>query len=131
MIKSVNEYYQTSMDVLNKDVRDNLFNKDHPIYTKDKDSTPTRYLTNAKVTNSFVADGCIIDGTIENSIIARGVRIKKGSVIKNSIILQQSDIGSNVSLKHVIVDKKAIIRDDKELVGTEDFSIVVSKGRII
>ena len=131
MIKSINEYYQTSMDVLNKEVRDTLFNKDHPIYTKDKDSTPTRYLTNAQISNSFVADGCIIDGVVENSIIARGVKIKKGCVIENSIILQQSDIGSNVHLKHVIADKKVIVRENKELVGTEDFPIVVEKGRVI
>lgn len=130
-ISSVNDYYNTSMELLKKDVRIQLFNKAHPIYTKDKDSTPTKYLANSNVTNSFVADGCIIDGTVENSIIFRGVRVKKGCVIKNSIILQQSDIGENVKLKNVILDKKTMIRDDKELVGTEDFPIVVGKGMII
>ena len=130
-ISNINDYYNTSMELLNKDVRDQLFNKEHPIYTKDKDSTPTKYLSNSSVTNSFVADGCIVDGVVENSIIFRGVRIKKGTVIKNSIILQQSDIGENVKLKNVILDKKTMIRDEKELVGTEEFPIVVGKGKII
>ena len=131
MIKSINEYYQTSMDILNKEVRESLFNKNQPIYTKNKDTTPTRYLSNAEVNNSFIADGCVIDGIVENSIVARSVRIKKGTVIKNSIILQQSDIGENVTLKNVILDKKVIVRDEKELVGTSEFPIVVGKGRII
>lgn len=131
MIKSINEYYQASMEILNKEVRDTLFNSKTPIYTKDKDSTPTRYLSNAKVSNSLIADGCIIDGEVSNSIIARGVKIKKGTVITNSIILQQSDIGENVKLKNVILDKKVIIRDNKELVGTDDYQVVVGKGKII
>ena len=131
MVKSIDDYYNISMDILTKDVRDELFSKDHPIYTKDKDSTPTRYLTNAKVSNSLVADGCVIDGSVVNSIIARGVKVKKGCLIENSIIMQQSDIGENVHLKNVIIDKKVIVRENKELVGTEQFPIVVGKGRII
>ena len=131
MVKSVDDYYNISMDILTKEVRDELFNKHHPIYTKDKDSTPTRYLSNAKINNSLIADGCVIDGTVVNSIVARGVRVKKDCVIENSIIMQQSDIGEGVHLRNVIADKKVIVRDNKELVGTEQFPIVVGKGRII
>jgi glucose-1-phosphate adenylyltransferase len=119
------------MEILKKDVRDELFNTEHPIYTKDKDSTPTRYLSNSEVKNCFVADGCSIDGKIENSLIFRSVKIKKGTTIKNSIILQNSEIGENVRLENVILDKKVIVKDNKELVGTSDFPILVGKGKII
>lgn len=130
-IATLSDYYDASMEILNQDVREELFTSAHPIYTKDKDTTPTRYLNNACVKNCFVADGCLIDGEIENSIIFRNVKIKKGSVIQNSIILQQSDIGENVHLKNVVLDKKVIIRDDSELVGTKDFPVIVGKGKII
>ena len=59
-----------------KEVRDEIFNEIHPIYTKDKDTTPTRYLSNGSVKNCFVADGCIIDGEIENSIKTRSEQRK-------------------------------------------------------
>ena len=131
LIQSIMEMNQVNHQMLKDEVRLALFNEETPIYTKDKDTTPTRYLSNGSVKNCFVADGCVIDGTVENSIVARSVRIKKGTVIKNSIILQQSDIGENVHLKNVILDKKVIVRDDKELVGTSEFPIVVGKGRII
>ena len=131
MILNLNDYYQENMAILNRNVRETIFNQAHPIYTKDKDTTPTCYLSGANVSNSFVADGCRIDGTVKNSILFRNVVVKKGAVIENSIILQQSEIGENVHLKSVITDKKVIVRDNKELVGTEDFPIVVGKGRII
>lgn len=130
-IATTSDYYNTSMEILNSRVREELFNKEHPIYTKDKDTTPTRYLNNSQVKNCFVADGCIIDGVVENSIIFRNVKVKKGSSIENSIILQQSDIGENVHLKNVILDKKVIVRDHSELVGTKEFPIIVGKGKII
>ena len=130
-ISTLNEYKAVNMEILNKEIRDEIFNEVHPIYTKDKDTTPTRYLSNGSVKNCFVADGCIIDGEVENSIIFRSVHIKKGTVIKNSIIMQQSEIGENVNLENVIVDKKVIVRDNKRLVGTEDFPVVVGKSKVI
>lgn len=130
-VSTINEYTKVNHQMLKDEVRLALFNEETPIYTKDKDTTPTRYLSNGSVKNCFVADGCVIDGEIENSIIFRSVHIKKGTKIKNSIILQQSDIGENVELENVIVDKKVMIRDNKRLVGTEEFPIVVGKSKVI
>ena len=93
--------------------------------------TPSRYLSNSNVKNCFIADGCTIDGTVENSIIFRSVKIDKGTTIKNSIVLQQSDIGENVRLENVILDKLVIVRNNRELVGTKDFPVIVGKGKII
>ena len=130
-INTINDYYRLNMEILNKNVRDILFNTNSRIYTKVKDMTPTKYLENSKVKNSFIADGCIIDGEVENSIIFRGVVINRGSVIKNSIIMQQSEIQNNTHLENVILDKRVLIRENKTLIGTEDFPIVVSKGKVI
>lgn len=130
-IATISDYYTTSMEILNKEVREELFKIDTPIYTKDKDMTPSRYLSNSNVKNCFIADGCTIDGTVENSIIFRSVKIDKGTTIKNSIVLQQSDIGENVRLENVILDKLVIVRNNRELVGTKDFPVIVGKGKII
>ena len=47
-----------------------------------------------------------IEGTVENSIIFRGVKVGKGTVIKNSILLQDTFTGNNVTLNCVISDNK-------------------------
>ena len=47
----------------------------------------------------------MINGTVENSIISRGVKIAKGAVIKNSIIMQKCQIGENCLIDSVILDK--------------------------
>ena len=42
--------------------------------------------------------GCEIEGTVENSILFRGVKVAKGAVIRNSIIMQDNIIGANAAL---------------------------------
>ncbi len=131
-ITSLESYFKNSMKLLETDVRDGLFGVDQrPIFTKLRNSAPTRYTGDAKVTNSFVADGCIIEGTVENSILFRGVRVGKGTVVKNSILLQDTFTGNNVSLNCVITDKNVVIRDERALSGHETMPFFIPKGSMI
>ncbi|MBQ8849967.1 MAG: glucose-1-phosphate adenylyltransferase subunit GlgD [Clostridia bacterium] len=131
-ITSLESYFKNSMKLLETDVRDGLFNVDQrPIYTKLRNSAPTRYTGKAKVTNSFVADGCVIEGTVENSILFRGVRVGKGTVVKNSILLQDTFTGNNVSLNCVITDKNVVIRDERALSGHESMPFFIPKGSMV
>ena len=67
-IASVESYYKTNMDFLDKDIR-NFFFREHPeIYTKVDDLPPAKYNPGANVKNSLVSSGCIINGAVENSI---------------------------------------------------------------
>lgn len=130
-INSLTSYFKNSMKLLEPDVRNGLFFADRPIYTKLRNSAPTRYAGDSKVTNSFVADGCVIEGTVENSILFRGVRVGKGTVIKNSILMQDTFTGNNVSLNCVISDKNVVIRDGRVLSGHETMPLFIAKGRMV
>lgn len=127
-ISSVQAYYDVSMNLLEKDCRSRLFNKDFPIYTKERDDMPSLYGAESHLTNSLVADGCIIDGTVENSIIFKGVKVGKGAVVKNSILMQDTVIGENAKLSCVIADKKVNIKNGVELSGAPTFPVTLSKG---
>lgn len=58
------------MGLLDKDVRDELFGA-RDIYTKVRDSAPSKYGDEVVVKNSLISDGCEIEGTVENSILFR------------------------------------------------------------
>ena len=59
------------------------------------------------MSNSLVANGCDIEGTVENSILFRGVKVRKGAVVKNSIIMQRSEIGEGAYVENTIKDKRS------------------------
>ena len=120
-------YYKHNMELLEKPVRDELFGE-RDIYTKVRDSAPTKYGENAVVKNSLISDGCVIEGVVENSILFRGVKVEKGAVVKNSIIMQDNIIGANTSLDCVITDKNVVISDRKTLAGCRELPYFIQKG---
>lgn len=130
-IGSMGDYYRVSMDMLDSNVREELFYKFGHIFTKVRDDVPTKYSENADVKDSCIADGSIIEGTVEHSIIFRDARIGKGSHISNSIIMQGTYIGNNVTLNSVIVDKDVRINDNRTMMGFESCPIHIKKASVI
>ena len=129
IIGSLEGYFACNMELLDPAKRKEIFEvPNFPVYTKVRNSAPTKYTSNASVKNSYIADGCVIDGTVENSIIFRGVKVGKGAVIRNSIILQDTYIGSDVSLNCVITDKNVVINDGRVLSGHQTMPFFIGKG---
>ncbi|MBE6586469.1 MAG: glucose-1-phosphate adenylyltransferase subunit GlgD, partial [Ruminococcaceae bacterium] len=128
-IGSLESYFACSMQLLTDEARKGLFYvKNRPILTKVRNSAPTKYNEGASVKNSLIADGCIIEGTVENSILFRGVKVGKGTVVKNSILMQDTYTGSDVSLNCVITDKNVMIRDGRTLSGHETMPFFIGKN---
>ena len=133
VISSMPEYFAHSMELIkNEKIREELFEtKNRPIYTKVRNSAPAKYADGAKVKNSLIADGCVIEGQVENSILFRGVKVGKNTVIKNSILFQDTFTGGSVSLNYVLTDKDVVIRDGTTLSGAQSMPIYVAKGKMI
>jgi len=131
-ITTIEDYYKNNMKLLDEEIRKQIFEQpNHRIYTKVRDSAPTRFASTASVSNSFIADGCEIEGTVINSILFRGVKIGKGTVVENSILMQDTIVGNNVHLKCVITDKNVAIRDRNDLSGCEKIPYYLSKNAMV
>ncbi len=131
VLSSLQSFFDTNMELLDTDNRKELFPKERPVFTKVRDEMPTIYGLGSDVRNSLIADGCSIEGTVENCVLFRGVRIGKGAVVKNSIIMQGTYIGENANLNCVVIDKSAVIKPGKTLCGDKSFPIYIGKEIII
>ena len=130
-IDSIQAYYQANMDIMNKEVRTELFNLTDPIYTKVRDDAPAKYGLEASAKNSLIADGCVIEGTVENSVLFRGVKVGKGAVIKNCILMQDAEVGDKCELNYVIADKNVKVGNYRSLCGTVDYPVFVNKNSAV
>lgn len=130
-IDSLSSYFKVSMDLLDINNCNELFNSERPVYTKTRDDMPSTYGIGSNVKNSLVANGCIIEGEVENSIIFKGVRIEKGAVVRNSIVMQESFVAAGSSLDYVIIDKIAVVTPNKTLSGAENYPFYIGKGIVI
>ena len=129
-ISSLSSFFQANMDLLNKEVRNEIFGG-RDVYTKVNDSAPAKFAPTAKVKNSLVSDGCLIEGTVENSILFRGVKVGKGTVVKNCILMSENIVGENCNLSYVVSDKDSVIRDNRLLAGCEQKPYFINKGSLI
>ena len=129
-ITSLQAYYNSNMSILDSANRTELFG-DRGVFTKIRDSAPTKYGNSAIVKNSMIADGCEIEGEVENSIIFRNVKVGRGAVVKNSIVMQGTVLGEKAQLNCIIADKKVVIRDRKVLSGSENHPFYIGKGIMI
>ncbi len=119
--RTVKEFWQANMDLLGDDplidmeewgVRTNLEHRGI------RDYQPTRVGLDACVSNSLIYNGCEVHGTVKNSIIFPGVIIGEGTVIEDSVIFFNNEIGKNCTLKNVISDVNTSYSDNVE-VGIE------------
>ncbi len=128
-VDSLAGYYRCNMDLLDRKVLDDLFgNPERPVYTKVRDSAPTRYDAGSRVRHSLVADGCEIYGEVEDSILFRGVKISPGAKVKGCILMQDTIVSEHADLNCVITDKNVVIRDRRVLSGCPDLPFFIGKN---
>ena len=130
-IRTIKDYFNRSMDLLNLDLREKLWLGIDRIHTKIVDNPPTQYTSQAKVSNSLIASGCSIAGEVINSIIFRGVILEPGCKIKNSIIMSKCHIHATAQTEYAILDKLVKVNGENVLKGSLNNPLVVLKRTVI
>lgn len=131
VIGSMQDYYEANMELMQCNVRQQLFNPKRPIYTKVRDDMPAHYGINSCLNNSMVADGSIIEGEVDDCVLFRGVRVGKGSKLDHCVIMQDVVIGENCNLSHVVIDKDVTVTDGTNINGTDTYPVSISKGSVV
>ena len=129
--ESVEEYFANSLALSRKEVRDDLFHYNHPVYTKVRDRVPTYYGEDCEIENCIVADGCMLEGEAKNSVLFRQVTLEPGVEVEDCIIMNDTVVGADSYLKYVILDKNVTVRPGSKLVGTPTNPIFVRRGETV
>ncbi|SPF52545.1 glucose-1-phosphate adenylyltransferase, beta subunit GlgD-like protein [Candidatus Desulfosporosinus infrequens] len=117
-IRSLQDYFDRSMELLDLEVRGRVWLGEDRIHTKLKDYPPTKYTSHAKVSNSLIASGCTIAGEVINSIIFREVVVEQGCKIANSIILPKCHIHAKAQMDYAILDKAVTVMGENFFKGS-------------
>ena len=129
--ESVEEYFANSMALINKEVRKDIFNGAHVIYTKVRDRVPTYYGAECEIEDVLVADGCMLDGEAENCILFRQVTIAEDAEVEDCIIMNDSVVGAGAELKYVILDKNVTVTPGTKIIGTKKNPIIIKRGETV
>ncbi|MDX9691416.1 MAG: glucose-1-phosphate adenylyltransferase [Acholeplasmataceae bacterium] len=108
-VGTYDSYLETNLQMTKDYTELDLYDPTWKVYTKSEDLPPVKVGSEASIQNSLVSNGCVIEGTVINSVLSPGVRVGKGSMVKDSVILNSVIIGENVTINRSILDKKVIV----------------------
>ncbi len=108
-VGTLRSYYSASIGLLAKRPRLDLFKEDTNIITVPDDYPPFVLSKGAAVESSLVCNGCTIEGSVSASILSPGVVVEKGARIENSIIFHDCVVKRGALVKNSILDKMTVI----------------------
>lgn len=130
-IRSVQEYYDRSMQLLDPAIRADLFCATRPVRAKSADKSSSYIGPTGRCVNSLVGDGCNIEGTVENCILFPGVVVEEGAHVRNCVLFRDTVIHRNADLAYIIADKQVRVLADRTLIGHSSYPLVLSKGACV
>ena len=122
-VGTIRSYWDANMRLLDSPPSIS-FSADWPIRTKeDEPRSPTIISRRGDVVDSMVSHGCIIEGRVENSILSPGVRVAANTVVKYSVIMNDTVIGRESVVDYSILDKRVIIEAGSHVGTGNDFQV--------
>ena len=128
-IRTLYDYFEASMDMLEPDIRRDVFFKNGHIYTKTHADVPVLYGLDSVVRQSLIADGSSIEGRVSQSIVFRRVKLGKNADIASSIVMQDSVIGEGAILRYCITDKNVRVAPGAHIIGEPSRPRLLTKGQ--
>lgn len=135
-VGTIKSYWQSHMDLLDTPPKLDLYNRNWIIHTRTEERPPVKLMRGCEIIDSQISDGCIIEpgATVIRSILSPGVTIGARSVVKESILLTDTQVGQDVKIERAIFDKRVCVGDGAIIGDMEStsFSIpMIGKNAIL
>lgn len=116
-VGTIESYYEANMDLIKVSPQLNLYNYKWPILTNQGNLPPAKTIFDdddrrGQNIDSYVCAGCITSGaTVRRSIIGPLCKINSYSLVEDSILFENVNVGRNVKIRKAIIDKNLTIPD--------------------
>jgi glucose-1-phosphate adenylyltransferase len=110
-VGTLEAYYEANMDVVAVSPVFNLYDKEWPIRTHQRQYPPAKFVfaesgRTGSAVDSIVSAGCIVSGgMVKSSILSPDVRVNSYSDVEDSIIFSHVNIGRHCKIKKAIIDR--------------------------
>ena len=114
-VGTLSSYWEANMELIDIVPEFNLYEEYWKIYTK-SESLPPQYIADTGlIERSIIGEGSEIYGSVYNSVIGCNVTVGKGTVIRDSIIMNNTVIGQDCELCKAIVAEQVTVGDKVKL----------------
>lgn len=114
-VGTLSSYWEANMELIDIVPDFNLYEEYWKIYTKSNVLPPQYIASDSVVEKCIIGEGSEIYGKVYNSVIGCGVIIGKDTVVRDSIIMNFTEVGSGCQIEKAIIDENAKIGDNVEI----------------
>ena len=120
-VGTIDSYYEANMDLVKVTPQLNLYNYKWPILTHQGNLPPAKTVFDdegrrGQNFDSYVCGGCITSGgTVRRSILGPRSKINSYSLVEDSILFENVEIGRNAKVRRAIIDENIKIPDGVEI----------------
>ncbi|HEY5259689.1 MAG TPA: glucose-1-phosphate adenylyltransferase, partial [Rhabdochlamydiaceae bacterium] len=133
-IGTIASYYNASLALIEQDRCLNTYDEKNPI-RQEPDFLPSPKIKNTRIIDSLIGDGSLIEAEeIAHSVLGVRSVIKKGTIIRDSIVLGNTSykpafsIGKNCLIQKAIIDQHTTIGNNVQLVNQKNVSTFDGNG---
>ncbi len=116
-VGTLDAFFEANMELTKVVPELDLYDQRWPIWTDQPQLPPAKFVFDEEgrrgtAADALVSGGCIVSGaSIRRSVLFSDVRVAEHSLVQDSIVLPNVQIGRNVTLKRAIVDRRAVVPD--------------------
>lgn len=115
-VGTIDAYWEANIDLTATVPELNLYDRAWPIWTYQEQLPPAKFVHNeanrrGEAIESSVSAGCILSGSVHNSLLFSNCRVHSYSQIHGAVLLPEVQVGRNVRLTKVVVDRGCRIPD--------------------
>ena len=120
-VGTVDAYWEANMELIKVTPELNMYDESWPIWTYQAQLPPAKFVFDnderrGKAVDTLVSGGYIISGAcVRRSVLFSNVHVHSYSDIEDSVILPNVEIGRNVVLRKVVIDKGARIPEGMQI----------------
>ena len=147
-VGTLDQYFDSHMDLVDDLPAFNLYNDAWPIYTRSRTLPPTKVVGDgtqgsSSVRRSLLSNGVVVsDSKVRDSVLSPGVRILGGAVVENSILLDDVVVGDGAEVRNAVLDKNVVVppgvrigfdaeHDAEHYTVSEAGVVVLAKGQTV
>jgi len=114
-VGTVDAFWEANLELIGVTPPFNLYDDNWPIWTYQEQLPPAKFVFDdpdrrGMAVDSMVSGGCIISGsTVRHSLLFSHVRVRSYSLIENSVILPDVEVGRHVRIKKAVIDRGCVI----------------------
>jgi glucose-1-phosphate adenylyltransferase len=114
-VGTVDAFWQANLELIGVTPELNLYDKKWPIWTYQEQLPPAKFIFDdddrrGMAVDTMVAGGCIVSGSkVSNSLLFSNVRVNSYSLVEDSVVLPDVDIGRRCRISKAVIDRGCVI----------------------